>query len=334
MPYHHRPTTVVQIAAYSLVVYDWLLCFADEIAFLSTPGVSAAKVLYVLCRYWPIITHPITLYIQRIPHGTFFCQAHSRIPLYLGVINLALAAGVLSLRLYAFTGCRRLVAGGLLAATVVVMAYQFWAVSTLFSSGPFGPRTCFLTDANKQSMEDTLFAQNLLGGYFIAPMSFDILALGIFVAHAFRTLDVQLKSFPLLTGLSRTFLQQGFIYFFAISAINLANAALSHQAPNMYGCAWLSNVCTVLSILVPNVLACRMVLGLRSAAQRPMRGTSTFANSQRIRIISTRQDSTMVVSDVGELETCDGQKDTWTQRTRVEESIAVKDATSWERSRV
>ncbi|KAH7103558.1 hypothetical protein BKA62DRAFT_45477 [Auriculariales sp. MPI-PUGE-AT-0066] len=269
MPYQHRPTTALQVGAYSVVLYDWLLCFADEVDFLSTPGISIAKVVYTLCRYWPIITHPISLYIEYLPHGALFCPAHSKIPLYLGIINLGLAAAVLTLRLYAFTGCQRSIAIGLPLAALAVLAYQYWAVSSLFANSKIGPQTCFLTNVEQLSPKETLFAQNLLGGYFLAPLSFDFLTLVIFIVHACRTLDLRLNSLPLITGLSRTFIQHGFVYFFAISAVNTVNTVLSHKAPTMYGCAWLSNVCTVLTILLPNTLACRLVLELRNAARRP-----------------------------------------------------------------
>ncbi|KAH7103565.1 hypothetical protein BKA62DRAFT_755816 [Auriculariales sp. MPI-PUGE-AT-0066] len=259
----------------SVVLYDWLLCFPSEVEFLSAgPKITVAKVVYTMCRYWPIITHPITLYLERLPgHSVYFCPSHSRIPLYLGVINLALAAGLMTIRLYAFTGCRRIVASGLILACVAVISYQLWAVSSVIAIS--GPMRCFLTDIRLASPKQAQFAKDLLGGYFVAPLSFDCLSLLIFVIHAFRTLDFSSSTLSPLHGLNsltQTFLQQGFLYFFAISAINAINTALMHIAPfdpYFLNCAWISNFFTVLSLLLPNVLACRMVLELRSVALKP-----------------------------------------------------------------
>ncbi|KAH7103517.1 hypothetical protein BKA62DRAFT_784049 [Auriculariales sp. MPI-PUGE-AT-0066] len=153
------------------------------------------------------------------------------------------------------------------------MSYQFWAVASVVAVS--GPMNCFLTDIRLASPKQAQFAKQLLGGYFIAPLSFDCLTLLVFIIHALRTLQFSTSSVFLLHGLgglTRTFVQQGFFYFFAISAINAANTVLIHVAPldsAFLGCAWMSNFFTVLSLLLPNVLACRLVLELRTAARTP-----------------------------------------------------------------
>jgi len=72
-----------------------IVCFTVMLAAISnrapqlrTAGLSPAKVGYTLCRYWPLLTHPVTLWVQAFDHGSDFCQRHFKLPLYLIVLNV------------------------------------------------------------------------------------------------------------------------------------------------------------------------------------------------------------------------------------------------------
>ncbi|KAH7103556.1 hypothetical protein BKA62DRAFT_45430 [Auriculariales sp. MPI-PUGE-AT-0066] len=254
-------TRATHWGAYAVAIYDWLLCLNDEILFLTSSGVSPAKIAYAICRFWPLFAHPIVLWVQAFDHSHDFCERMFRVPLYLVAINFAAAASVLAIRLYAFTGGRRPIAVFLALGISIVTIYQFWVVSTQILLIPFGTG-CYPGDKNENIRN--------LAGLFFSNLVYDIFATSIFAVHALTTFKFKLS---LTSGFTRHFLREGFSYFIAISLINIANSAASFQKINVS----YSGVVTGLSMLIPNILACRLVINMRREARRSTMMPGTFS---------------------------------------------------------
>ncbi|KZV92239.1 hypothetical protein EXIGLDRAFT_769212 [Exidia glandulosa HHB12029] len=242
------------------MIYDWLLCFEHEQKLLATPGISPGKLAYLFCRYWPILTYPVTIWVQVVTTDRDLCEKTFQIPLFLTIVNFAGAASVLIVRVYAFTGARCSVAIFLVAWFLIMAAYQIWAVSTQIALVPPIVLACF--PVNKMG------PAHALSGYFLAPFLFDLMATSMFVWHAFRT-KLHLVEF---TGAVKLFVQEGAVYFIAISAINLANAIM-----NLLPQIEHTGVLVAMSMMLPNLLACRLVINLRRAVNddRRMSGVPT-----------------------------------------------------------
>ncbi|KAH7104708.1 hypothetical protein BKA62DRAFT_475130 [Auriculariales sp. MPI-PUGE-AT-0066] len=250
-------TRSMHFGVFAIAVYDWFLCIKDEVTLLQTAGVPPAKAAYFLCRYWPLVAHPVILWIQGFDHSRDFCERHFRMPLYIVIVNFALAASILTIRIYAFSGYNRAVVITLGLCLAAVASYQIWVVATqimLVSEGsgcyPVEPQTHF----------------QFLSGYFFSPLIFDIIAMMFFLARAVSVFTFKPS---LASDLTKRFLGEGFAYFIAISLINFANSAMSFQTATVA----YSGVVVPLSMLLPNILACRLVINLRSAAE-PKTSTS------------------------------------------------------------
>lgn len=238
------------------MVYDWLLCWEHELELLRSRGVSPAKVAYVFCRYWPLLTYPLTLWAQVTEDDPAVCARIFQLPLFLSIINFAAAASVLIVRIYAFTGSRVTVAVGLICAFLAAGLFQVWAVATQIELVDGAP-ACFPEDKHHSS--------KALSFYFLAPFLFDLVATSVFIFCAARIRFATAGSSAAVT----VFIREGIIYFLAISAINLGNAAMSFQPRTA-----ISGTLAAFSMSLPNILACRLVINLRSTASKPVEGLS------------------------------------------------------------
>lgn len=226
---------------------------------LRTQGISPAKAAYLFCRYWALLSYPIILWAQVEVTDGALCGVLFRIPLIFSTINFSSSASVLIVRVYAFAGLRTSVAVILAVAFSAVAFFQAWVVFTQIELVPDAP-ACFPQDRHPGT--------HFLSWYFLAPFLFDVLATGIFVACAARIRHARASGGAAVS----VFVREGLVYFLAISAVNLGNAAMSIQPHTA-----ISGVLAPFSMCLPNVLACRLVINLRSTVSTtiPSQGGST-----------------------------------------------------------
>lgn len=55
-------------------------------------GITRAKAAYAFCRYWPILTYPIIIWVQGYDHDRALCEKIFRIPMLIAIPNFASAA--------------------------------------------------------------------------------------------------------------------------------------------------------------------------------------------------------------------------------------------------
>lgn len=238
-----------QFAIYTAFVWDWLLCLKHEVELVSIPGPSPAKLAYLWCRYFPLLTFPLSMWIETSITDHDLCQKLFRVPVSLAIVNFSGAAAVLTVRLYAFTGQRIIVPLALLLCFLVVAAYQIWVVATQLAPAP---HSSGCSPAER-------YPQNHFGsGYFLSPFLFDLIATTVFLVFAAR---IKLP-YANINGAVKVFIREGIVYFIAISAVNLGNTIMVLQ-PNVI----LSGLLATMSLLMPNLLACRLVINLRSMSE-------------------------------------------------------------------
>ncbi|EJD49446.1 hypothetical protein AURDEDRAFT_161552 [Auricularia subglabra TFB-10046 SS5] len=218
-------------------------------------------IAYVFCRYWPLLTYPLILWAQVAEADPAVCARVFQLPLFLAIINFAAAASVLIVRIYAFTGSRVTVASGLICVFLAAGLYQVWAVATQIKLVDGAP-ACFPEDKDPSS--------KALSFYFFAPFLFDLVATSVFIFCAARIRFATAGSSAAVT----VFIREGIVYFLAISAINLGNAAMSFQSR-----VHISGTLAAFSMSMPNILACRLVINLRSTTAKPIEGL-TNVNSE------------------------------------------------------
>ncbi|EJD49481.1 hypothetical protein AURDEDRAFT_161587 [Auricularia subglabra TFB-10046 SS5] len=274
-------TSFEHIALYALTVYDWLIWYlsslasnalADprrrhlsleqEISLVLSPGLSPAKLAYLLSRYWPLLTYPVGIWVNVMDHSHAECGRIFKAPMLVQVGNFVGAALIMAIRVHAFTGQRMSVAILLTASIVVIVMYQLWVAAT---QAGLAPRGCYVVDIGPAKH---------LSGYLLAPMLFDCMAMLFILIHALRAIPRHLWIASVHT---RVFLRDGLGYFLIIFALHAFNAAMSFQPDEA-----ISGVGIPASILLPSILTCRVVLNLRAAVAQedeetlPLRSDSVF----------------------------------------------------------
>ncbi|KAH7103585.1 hypothetical protein BKA62DRAFT_828309 [Auriculariales sp. MPI-PUGE-AT-0066] len=246
----------MDLAAYSVLVYDWLLCLPEEVPLIRA-RISVTKVAYLLCRFWPLIMHPITTWVYSFTHTVDFCDRMFRVPPIIFTVNFALASVVLSIRLYAFTRCNRKVAVTTAATLSGVCIYKLYIIAEKLTHAPMGK--CYPIEKNPAS-------SRYRAGYIVAPVLFDCSIVIMFFIYALRTLDYSFSN----GRLTRRLLREGFLAFLAITTINLANCAMGYQKRYIT----YSNVLVPWGVLLPNVVACRLMLSMRRAVENAVNETT------------------------------------------------------------
>ncbi|EJD49484.1 hypothetical protein AURDEDRAFT_161590 [Auricularia subglabra TFB-10046 SS5] len=234
-----------------IAVYDWLLCFNREQQFILSRGISQAKIAYTLCRYWPLVAHPIIIWVTVVDHEADrdFCRRTIRLPMILQIGNFVGVGSILILRVHAFIGGILWITWFLVACLLGDVAYQLWV--SIAKTG-YDPNVgCHPVNVGKAKH---------MGGYITAPLLFDSIAFTLTMLYAFQGTP---KGTWRLRGsfYTRIFLRDGIAYFVAIMIVHGVNVVLNSQPDEALRGASIPS-----SLILPNIMACRLFLHLRHAS--------------------------------------------------------------------
>ncbi|KAH7101656.1 hypothetical protein BKA62DRAFT_638478 [Auriculariales sp. MPI-PUGE-AT-0066] len=240
---------------YAVVVWDWVSSLSKEYRLIWKKNWTPVKAIYILCRYWPIATVPWTLYVYTINHPHDFCVKSYRSVPILMTPNMVLAELVLLIRTYAFLGRKTWLLVTMLVALGGVFTYQIYVPLVrmdLLALGPPGvPTPCFPV-AQPGSQHVT--------GFFIAPLLFDTAVTGLTLYKAVTMRwNLPWSKKRESTSIVNTFINEGIFYFILITIANILNGAFYLQKKQV-----IQALNIPLSIMLPNILACRLILALRS----------------------------------------------------------------------
>jgi hypothetical protein len=241
-------TRNAHVASYTTFVYDWLLCLDQEVSLIRSPGFSPAKMAYLFCRWWPLLTYPFCLWAEVYDHPKPVCEAIFHIPTILVIFNSIGSGAVLILRVYAFSGGHKSVAAGLTVLMFTVVIYQMWVILARSQLIPIS-NACYPIDSGTAKH---------FSGYFLAPLLFDCIVTGVFMVYTIRLVKLRFAETSIFT---KVFIREGLWYFIGVAVINAVNTYFNWQ-PNVA----MADVIVPMSLLLPNVLACRLVINLRDAA--------------------------------------------------------------------
>jgi len=255
-------TRYCYVALYVLAVYDSLLCLTDETKYIYPSRWSGAKVVYFVCRYYPLAVFPFVLWTYIGDHDLETCLQIYKLPPLILMPNQLSAQVILLLRTYAVSRRQIWVLLTLATCLLGIAGYQLWVVSSQITLLPFpgSERSgCFHIDRTPAKS---------IAGFFLSSFAFDTVTLIIFATYAIRYNAVLAKS----SKLTRVFVREGFGYYILISAINLTNT-IYYFLPNSMG-----SIPSPLSFLFANVIACRLLLSLRSTAVQLVSTTFLLSN--------------------------------------------------------
>ncbi|KIO21505.1 hypothetical protein M407DRAFT_28897 [Tulasnella calospora MUT 4182] len=261
--YFIRATQIMFCAFYAIAVWDWLVSLKKEYRLIWQSKWSVIKVLYLLSRYWVLFVFPYVLWAYTQDHSLETCQKLYKSPVALAMWNQLWAEGVLLVRTFAFLGNKLSVLIPLLVCLAGVVAYQVYVDNTQMTLLQFldpsgGP--CLPTVRYPGSPHIMIF--------FVLPLCYDTLVTSLTLWRAWQ---LRLQSGGAGSPLLKTFVSEGLWYFVLISAANLCNAIFYWQPK-----AVMSALLIPFSVVLPNILVCRMILGLRA---RGLRNSTTAHTS-------------------------------------------------------
>ncbi|KAG9044408.1 hypothetical protein FS837_008203 [Tulasnella sp. UAMH 9824] len=278
--YFIKAVQIIFCAFYAVAVWDWLVSLKREYRLIWQSKWSVIKVLYLLSRYWVLFIFPYVLWCYVENHSLDTCQKIYKSPVALAMWNQLWAEGVLLVRTFAFLGNKLSILIPLLFCLSCVVAYQVFVDNTQMTLLPFldpagGP--CLPTVKYAGSPHIMLF--------FVFPLIYDTLVTGLTLWRAWH---LRLQSGGTGSPLLKTFVSEGdyylvfkrpqtheidigLWYFVLISAANLCNAVFYWQPKQV-----MSALLIPFSVVLPNILVCRMILGLR---ERGLRHSTTAHTS-------------------------------------------------------
>ncbi|TFK75040.1 hypothetical protein BDN72DRAFT_605914 [Pluteus cervinus] len=244
--------------AYCIQIYDWIAMARLEHRFVHrAPTWTLMKGAYLICRYYPLVVVPIVMW-QYL--GNFTLETCKSMVLPINAIMtpfLFTAQGVMLVRAYAFTGRKPQILALLLVFYAILLGVDFWVFCDHYAPPPVayyeavGVTGCFPDHGSGE-------LHFRLGLVKLAATSMDLVSLLVVMIHCRKTYRSQgvLVSF---------FVNQGLGAFAAITAINMACAIFYYQPNSAYDRVGLPFV-----LVVPNVIACRVILELRQKATPTM----------------------------------------------------------------
>ncbi|KAH7107933.1 hypothetical protein BKA62DRAFT_1109 [Auriculariales sp. MPI-PUGE-AT-0066] len=235
-----RVSRSAHVAAYTLTVFEWLLCLPQEVKLIHKSRWTPAKAAYLFSRYFPLFTYPIVMWVQIAEHTKEECSNIYKLPMYLAVPNNFVAEILLTLRTYALTGGNKTIFGGLLGLLSSMIIYLLWMISVKTSQMP-GGMACFpIPNGHKMYLTSP----------FVCMVAYDTLVTGIFIYFAMKAVRLRLA---IADQVLKTLVREGFIYFICISAVNIINVGFNLQSN-----VAMATGAVPLSLLMCNVLACRL----------------------------------------------------------------------------
>ncbi|KIO16680.1 hypothetical protein M407DRAFT_33666 [Tulasnella calospora MUT 4182] len=272
--YHLLVSLIGFGAGYCMILYDWISCIDLEFKFICKAKFSFTKIIYLFCRYWPIVTVPYVLRAYAVPHTWETCEQIFRIPVdgsypwvcahcndyrpeprhflaWMTVVatwNLLGSEVVLLARTVAFRGNNRVIFYSLSACLVAATAYQNWVV---FKPMLFIP---FISDDRHGVCLPSSPGHEIFG-YFLSSLAVDTLVSLLIIYRVFqlRGAGDQLSRSPLV----QLFVSEGLWLFFLVSIVNLVNGLVfARQEKSLQATA------VPFLNMLPPILACRVILDL------------------------------------------------------------------------
>jgi len=232
------------VGLYALIVYEFLLLFDDEYRLVYKSRWNAIKVLYLLCRFMPLVLWlavVFTMVTGRSPiNCTSWVYAQSCI-----CMTLFVPECLLLYRAWAFCGKKKPLTWLFCTGFTSYVAVLFWGYSSMMKLN---------TEANEESQRACIIslsnARHEVGCAVFAAVVLDVMVATVMTCHYSRNRHVQ-GSFSKLC------------FFQAIVYICLMAIVHSFAIYSFLGKPNAANPSYNLALVLANLLTCRFILELR-----------------------------------------------------------------------
>ncbi|KAK0504075.1 hypothetical protein EDD18DRAFT_485894 [Armillaria luteobubalina] len=66
--------STAHLAVYALQVYEWLVCWRDEVELIWSSSWNSMRILFTICRYFPLLFYPFYLWAWIPVHSKELCE--------------------------------------------------------------------------------------------------------------------------------------------------------------------------------------------------------------------------------------------------------------------
>ncbi|KAI0317395.1 hypothetical protein OF83DRAFT_1083633 [Amylostereum chailletii] len=261
-------TQVHFCSMYAVLVWDWITSIRKEYDFIWKSKWTPIKGLYLFCRYWLLIVMPYVLWCYTVNHSWETCLKVYKSPVALAMWNQVGAELVLLLRTYAFFGRNKMMLAAMLTALGGIIGYQLWVDTSRMPPLPFLDQS---PNPKGPCLPMSRPGEAHLLGFFVAPLAFDSVVTALTVGKALLMHRRLGPSSPVI----QVFLREGVFYYILIAGANLINGIFYFQRR-----AAMSAIMIPLSIMLSPLLACRLILDIRSRAANRDKHHSASAGSR------------------------------------------------------
>ncbi|KAL0948995.1 hypothetical protein HGRIS_009094 [Hohenbuehelia grisea] len=245
--------TYLHVCCTGLLIYDYLLTFADEIRYVWNAPWNLGKILFFLTRYPVFVDTSLTLY--REPSWIFSFILAMRVSFQrMIIVGIVIAEVIMTIRVWALWGRTRPV--GILLSIIAVASVVASAVAFVkfHSSQTFIPMDtisphipgCFPESGNNVVFVD-----------FAVLMGYETIILVMTLIKGFQHFRHGSSSFI------TTFFRDGVMYFAFLLAISFINVVVLLTQPREY-----ANLLTSLQRSLHSMLSARILLHLRQDSEK------------------------------------------------------------------
>jgi len=232
------------VSAFTLQVYEWLICFRDEYLYVHKARWTSVKIAYLTCRYYPLSLMPVFLWAWVGNHPASVCRKVVQ-PLYiLQPFLITFAQAVFIIRTYAFTGRNKFILAFLVASWITILGSLLWILIDKYIFIPelelFGDSPCFADNKTHPK-----FSTN--SAFALATFIFESLMTAIVVVHCmrFRVMRIPFAKLFVLQGLTAYLIMAGLhLFMFLVFFTPYDGIAILHGPTS-------------------DVIACRLILMFR-----------------------------------------------------------------------
>ncbi|KAI0759298.1 hypothetical protein BD413DRAFT_598206 [Trametes elegans] len=230
----------------AIAVWDWLVCLKTEWDVIWRASWTPVKALYIFTRYWGLLAFGLNLWLFNANFTAEQCKSLHYIIVATCMWVTIGSEAILAMRTYAFLG-RKLWTAILLGTMIVIeigfMLYVAIAAihQTVLPIVTRGP--CTASDAP---------GKHVVSGFWLAPVAFDLICTFLTL---WKVTTLQTRG----SHLVKLFVTEGLFYFILVAGVNILNAIFMFQSN-----ANIQNINSFLSLILSQVLCCRLVLNLRA----------------------------------------------------------------------
>ncbi|KAI0092438.1 hypothetical protein BDY19DRAFT_483867 [Irpex rosettiformis] len=249
---HGHTVYPIHVASFTLITFDWMLLFSDEVQYVWRKRWQFVDYLYLISRYLPFVD-TVLIFAKCFstevqPKGCHILEAIGGVSLGSGLLISEL---VLVWRTYAIWDKSRKVLRGLLATWMALLVSTAYCISADIKSTTYTvPPLHDLPSCNLLSGDRVLYAQ------FICLLSFELVIIVLTVIRAAEQLqDVR-------TGqVTRAVYRDSILFFLCLFAFSTATVWIPRDNVLKY-----DDSLAQLTRNVHSILCCRTILHLRQEA--------------------------------------------------------------------